>query len=261
MARARHHASCRPRVGDRYVLEAHERGRLLARRRAVRPRHHERVRHDRRRPADRPAPDGRDGAAGQDARRARVDHDRVPAGARQRARRRPVARRTATRAWRMPWPRSRPSSATPAACCCARRAPRRWCASWSRPPTHDAAQAYADASPMVRQRLACGSDSHSEPSSAPRDRPQVSRAARSSSAAQMSRSSTPSRSAHGDTLDARRTSSSGHVAVCSRSQPRRRSRNVRSAGDAGEAPVARTRADGPAAGSTSPSEARGSTMR
>ena len=29
----------------------------------------------------------------------------------------------------------RPSSATPAGCCCARRAPSRWCASWSRPPT------------------------------------------------------------------------------------------------------------------------------
>ena len=112
---------------------ADERGRLLARRRAVRPRHHERVRHDRRRAADRPAPAGRDGAPGQDARRARLDHDGLPAGAREREGRRPLARGAPTRAWRMPSPPPRPSSATPGACCCARRAPSRSCASWSRP--------------------------------------------------------------------------------------------------------------------------------
>ena len=43
-----------------------------------------------------PAPRGRDGPHGQDARRARVGHDRLPAGARQRARRRPPRPATPT---------------------------------------------------------------------------------------------------------------------------------------------------------------------
>ena len=53
--RARHRGASRPPVGDRYVLEALERGRLVARRRAVGPRHLPRPRHHRRRPAHRAA--------------------------------------------------------------------------------------------------------------------------------------------------------------------------------------------------------------
>ena len=62
-------ACCRPR-GRPLRAGVDERGRLLPRRRAVRPRHHQRVRHHRRRPPHRPAPDGRDGATGQEPGRA-----------------------------------------------------------------------------------------------------------------------------------------------------------------------------------------------
>ena len=60
--------------------------RLRARRRAVRPRHHERVRHDRRRHAHRPACwPPRWPRPAQTLAELAVGHDRLPAGARQRA--------------------------------------------------------------------------------------------------------------------------------------------------------------------------------
>ena len=98
---------------------------------------------------------GRDGAHRQVARRARLGHDGVPAGARERARRRPLRARRRDEVWRMPSPRSRPSSATPAACCCARPAPSRWCVSWSRPHPPRTRRRHADRlADVVRERLA-----------------------------------------------------------------------------------------------------------
>ena len=63
------------------------------------------------------------------------------------------ARRRGHRA--MPCAPPRPSSATPAACCCARRAPSRWCGSWSRPPTsRPPTGSRTSLADVVRERLA-----------------------------------------------------------------------------------------------------------
>ena len=48
--------------------------------------------------------------------------------------------------------RSRPSSATPAGCCCARPAPSSWCGSWSRRPTQEQADAVAAPARRGRRR-------------------------------------------------------------------------------------------------------------
>ena len=66
-------------------------------------------------------------ATGQVAGRARVRGDPLPAGAGQRRRTSTSRAPTTTPCSPPPSPRRRPRWGTPAACCCARPAPRTWC--------------------------------------------------------------------------------------------------------------------------------------
>ena len=113
-------------VGDRYVLEELRAGGFTPRRRAVRARRPARARHHRRRPAHRAAADGPDGGHRHVARRAGRRSSPAAAGAGERAGRRQGRRRGVGRRCATPSPPRRPSSATPAGCCCGPRAPSSW---------------------------------------------------------------------------------------------------------------------------------------
>ena len=118
--------------------------RLLARRRAVRPRDHARPRHHRRRRADRPAPAGPGRRRRQAARRAGGGDGPAAAGA---VNVRGVDKRGSAPARRCSAAvaeRPRPSSARPAGCCCARSGTEPMVRVMVEAPTHDDARAAAE---------------------------------------------------------------------------------------------------------------------
>ena len=128
--------ACRPAVGDRYVLEEMRAGRLLPRWRAVRATSSCSTTAP---PATAcsPASCWRPGSPRPGGRIAELGarDDAAAAGARQRPGRRQAPGRVRRGAADRPSAPRRPRSTAPGACCCASRAPSRWCGSWSRPPS------------------------------------------------------------------------------------------------------------------------------